>query len=40
MRISPASIEQFCKKRNPALEIGVPQRGMEPVSLTGWDPAP
>jgi hypothetical protein len=27
MRISPASIEQFCKKRNPALEIAVPQRG-------------
>jgi hypothetical protein len=40
MRISPASIEQFCKKRNPALEIAVPQSGMAAGITYGMGPRP
>jgi len=40
MRISPASIEQFCKKRNPALATAVPQRGMAARITYGMGPRP
>lgn len=40
MRISPASIQQFCKKRNPMPQIAGPQPGMETHITYGMAPRP